>query len=184
MAAAAEALQLAQAEKKATADQQSQCGAGKEFWSRWCFYAGAFLASASLTGIDHQSLHAGQTAHALVSAAIPVAGLRWALNKKANVSLDLGALSMLISKDISSNGGHSACRSADGEYEKHLPCVGSATITPIVGGYLGLTIGTSDLGLITIMPTIGLATTSLDDGRYFYEGIAVGLINVAKVINP
>lgn len=164
-------------------DAKSICSFGREWW-RPCLFAGAFLASASLTGVNLEKggLHGGETSHSIISTIIPTAGARWPLETRARISLDLGLLSMLLSKDLSSSS-RKGCRTSDGEYEQKLPCEGNVALSPIGAGYLGLTFGTEDVGLVTFMYMIGMAKTSLDNTMYRFHGAAIGLISLNKIIN-
>jgi hypothetical protein len=161
------------------------CAFGKRFYHP-CFYAGAILASASWVGTDISgkgALHGGETTHTLISTVIPTAGLRFALEKRARVAADIGALSMLLSKDLSSSSSRKGCRITDSDFEKKLPCEGNVSVSPVLAGYVGITIGTEDIGLLSVMYMMGAARTSLDNSIYFYQGLAVGVISLSKVIN-
>jgi hypothetical protein len=157
------------------------CGGGIRFAP--CFYVGAFLASGSIMAFSIGNLHGGKTAHSLVSTAIPAVGVRLPLDSRARFSIELGLLSMVISKDVTPKDTRIGCKKTDGEFEKKLPCEGVISLSPVLGAYVGATVGTSDVGLVTIMPMLGAATTSLDDSVRFYGGLAVGLVNLNKTFN-
>jgi hypothetical protein len=174
---------LAQKNATETTDKagEATCGGGTRF--RPCLYVGAFVASGSLTTFSVGSLHGGKTAHTLVSTAIPAMGIRIPLDKRARFSAELGLLSMLLSKDITATNQRGGCKTNDGDFEKHLSCEGNVSLSPVVGGYLGLTAGTSDIGLLTLMPMAGFAMTSLDGSMRPYVGVAIGLVNLSKTFN-
>jgi hypothetical protein len=157
------------------------CGGGKPFQP--CFYAGAFLASGSLAWFSVGNLHGGKTSHSLVSTVIPAIGIRLPLDSKSRFSLEAGVLSMLVSKDLTAATQRNGCRVSDGDFERRLPCDGNVTISPIVGLYAGATVGSQDAGFVTLMPMVGVATTSLDGSLRPYGGIAIGLVNLSKTIN-
>jgi hypothetical protein len=158
------------------------CGSGKPW--EYCFFVGAFVASGSFTTLSVGELHGGQTANTLVSTVIPSLGFRTPISPSGRFTLELGFLSMYISKEVSATNQRNGCRRSDGDFERHLPCEGSVSISPVVGLYAGATVGTQDIGLVTIMPMAGFATTSLDDSVRPYAGLAIGLLNVSKVFNP
>ncbi|WP_437328824.1 hypothetical protein [Sorangium sp. So ce381] len=167
-------------DKTVTAKIDAVCGGGVRFHP--CLYVGVFVASGSLTTVSAGDYHAGQTSHALVSAAIPAAGIRLPMDTKGRLSGELGLLSMLVSKDLAASE-RNGCRVANGDFEKRLPCEADATISPAFGAYLGVTLGTGDIGLLTLMGMGGAATTSLDRSLHPYVGLAVGLVNLSKTFN-
>lgn len=181
-AASTDAKQDFEGAKKVVDKQsESKCVAGDAF--QLCFYVGVFVASGSLTGLYLGDYHGGKTSRTLVSAAIPAIGLRSPIDSKGRFSFEAGLLSMLVSKDITVTKPRNGCRMSNGDFERHLPCEGNVSISPVAALYVGATAGTEDIGLVTLMPMVGLATTSLDGSIRPYTGIAIGLVNLSKTFN-
>jgi hypothetical protein len=169
-------------QKLVDAATSGTCGAGKGAGS-FCAYVGAFLASGSLAWFSVGGLHGGKTSHTLVSTAIPAAGIRMPIDANGRFSIELGLMSMLISKDITATTPRSGCKRTNNDFETHLPCEGNVAISPVFGTYFGITAGTTDIGLLTLMPMVGGATTSLDGSIRPYYGIALGVVNLSKTFN-
>lgn len=145
-----------------------------------CLYVGAYAVNASFAWATLDTQHGGSAGHALVAAALPVAGYRYAIWKDY-LWLDIGLGSMLASKDLSAEESRTGCRvTGDHRFEDTLPCQANASLSPLVFFYPALTLGKSDVGLLTVMPLIGAATTSLDNGVYPFFALSVGTLSYSK----
>ncbi|WP_437291795.1 hypothetical protein [Sorangium sp. So ce406] len=174
----------ATAETEKTIEKTAEATCGKEEKGfKICFYIGAFAASGSLTSTSMGEFHGGKTSRTLVSTAIPTMGLRVPIDRKARFSFEAGLLTMLVSKDLATTDQRNGCRKDTRGFERRLPCEGNVSMSPVVGLYAGVTAGTEDIGLVTLMPMVGLANTSLDKGIRPYVGLAVGLVNLSKSFN-
>ena len=157
------------------------CGAGGK--RPGCFFYGVIVASGSLTTVSTGAQHGGVTAHTITAAAIPTLGYRLMLGHQGRFSADFGLLSMIVSKDLVAAIDRKGCNASNAAFEKLLPCAGNATTTPILGAFAGITAGTSDVGIVSLMLTGGLARTTLDDSVHGYAGLTIGLVNFAKFLN-
>ncbi|MBK8256870.1 MAG: hypothetical protein IPK82_29885 [Polyangiaceae bacterium] len=153
-----------------------------------CLYVGAYLANASFAWATLDTNHGGAAGHALISAALPVAGYRYAW-KKDYLWLEVGLGSMIASEDLSARNEDAkpGCRTGTNQlFEDRLPCEANADLTPLIFAYPAVTLGKSDVGFLTIMPMFGFAKTSLDGGIYPFFAMSIGTLSYTKafVIKP
>jgi len=90
---------------------------------------------------------------------------------------------MLVSKDLASVLNRNGCTSSSAAFENLPPCEGNAAMIPVLGTFAGITAGTADVGIVTLMLNGGLARISLDNSIHGYAGLTVGLFSLSKFIN-
>jgi hypothetical protein len=140
-----------------------------------CLFGGALVGSYTLT--EGGGDRSGQTGHHIVNLLVPAGGLRFAV--RANISIDLGLYTAIISPEFQPNGistAGSGCSNPGNKFNDMLPCEGNTALRPYGALLLGGTVGTSNssLGIVTAGFTAGVARTTQDANAFFFYGLMIG----------
>ncbi len=152
--------------------------------SRFCLFGGALVGSYTLT--EGKGDRSGQTGHHIVNLLVPTGGLRFAA--RANISIDLGLYTAIISPEFQPSGistANSGCSNPGSKFNDLLPCEGNTALRPYGAFLLGGTVGTSNssLGIVTAGFTAGIARTTQDANAFFFYGLMIGTGGVYTTVS-